>query len=758
MKKLGNTLLFSFILWVAGAQNEGNIWYFGTMAGLDFSSGSPVQLFDGAIQAFQGCATANDANGNLLFYTNGGGRPPGPLTPSTGTIWNQNHQVMYDMQGAQGGGYSAAQSCIIIPRPGNPGKYLLFTMEEAEYNLGGAIAGQPQGRGLSYFEIDMSLNGGLGGVTIADQRLHVPAYENLTAIRHSNGQDFWILTVDASSGDFLVFLVNSAGVQPPLVQPNGLNNLLEGPVKASPDGAKIFIQEYLFDFNPTTGAISTPVNLPFSSSYSASFSPNSRYLYTAKNSLSTARFSQFDLQASDVAASRQELALLSNALCRGMQLAPDGKIYFLELPVPAQGLIQLSAIDCPNTAAPSLVHAIFSYTVTGLGFAMLPNFPDYLFADEGELEVELGPEQNLECNGDSVVLDAQNPGANYLWSTGDTTQTLRVVTPGAYSVTVSSNCGSNSDTVIVSSGMNLPPEVAIIGATFLCPGEQAQLSAQTNENATFLWSTGETQASIVITVPGPYSLTATDQCGLSTVATTNINAQEAPAIEIEGPEALCPDESALLQALSDNATTYQWANGSTTPTATITGPGTYTVTAGNSCGTSDTSIIIVASPLPRVSIEGDSILCPGEEKVLRAVVEDAFEIQWSSGQRSPEALVTRPGSYEVTASNSCGTAIATTTLAPLGCPSCFYTPNAFSPNDDGRNDTFGPIAACAVSDFRFQVYSRWGALVFEATEPGHFWDGNFHGRPLPAGLYAWITTYQLGRESQIQKGEVLLVR
>ncbi|MCB9274307.1 MAG: gliding motility-associated C-terminal domain-containing protein [Lewinellaceae bacterium] len=758
MKKLGYTLLCSLLFLFANAQNEGLIWYFGSMAGLDFTSGTPVQLFDGAIQAFQGCATANDANGYLLFYTNGGGRPPGPQAPSAGAIWNRNHQLMYDMQGAQGGGYSSAQSSIVIPKPGAPGKYLLFTMEESEFDLGGAIAGQPQGRGLSYFEIDMSLNGGLGAVALADQRLHVPAYENLTAVRHANGQDYWIITVDASTGNFLFFLVNSSGIQAPISQPSGLSIVLEGPVKAAPDGAHLFIQEYLFAFDPATGQSSAPIQLPFSSSYSSTFSPNSRYLYTAKNGLSTARISQFDLQASDVAASRQEMALLPNTLCRGMQLAPDGKAYFLELPVPSQGVILLSAIECPNTDSPAISHAVFSFNITGLGFAMLPNFPDHLFANEGQIDVELGPERILECNGDTAILDAQNPGAVFLWSTGDTTQAIKVSAPGTYSVTVSNNCGAAADTAVVASGPNTAPELSIIGAPYICPGGSTLLSGQANESTTFLWQDGSSQASILVAEPGDYSLTVTDQCGLSTTATASVALLETPLITVNGPEALCPDEPATLLATSDTGDNYQWSTANTGPSADIVGPGTYSITVSNSCGAADTGFTILPLPLPQVSIMGDTILCPGDEKQLMAEALDATALRWSTGQQQTAITVTRPGAYQVIASNSCGEATAAIALQPLGCPSCFYIPNAFSPNDDGRNDAFSPIAACEVTDYRFQVFSRWGSLVFESGSPGAAWNGTAQGSPLPAGVYAWVLTYKLGRELQMQEGEVSLVR
>ena len=160
MSNYFSTYLYLFLLTVlftnaSFAQNQANIWYFGDKAGLDFSSGSPVVLTNGALQTFEGCASYSDEEGNLLFYSNGGGRDPLQSGQITGKIWNRNHEVMYDMGNTEGGGFSSAQSSIIIPKPGVDNQYYLFTMEEVEFDIGGSVAGQPFGRGLSYFEIDM---------------------------------------------------------------------------------------------------------------------------------------------------------------------------------------------------------------------------------------------------------------------------------------------------------------------------------------------------------------------------------------------------------------------------------------------------------------------------------------------------------------------------------------------------------------------------------------------------------------------------
>ena len=64
-------VLFSFFSFGLQAQKEANIWYFGFNAGVDFNSGSPVALTDGQIRTLEGCASVANANGNLLFYTDG---------------------------------------------------------------------------------------------------------------------------------------------------------------------------------------------------------------------------------------------------------------------------------------------------------------------------------------------------------------------------------------------------------------------------------------------------------------------------------------------------------------------------------------------------------------------------------------------------------------------------------------------------------------------------------------------------------------
>ncbi len=91
------------------------------------------------------------------------------------------------------------------------------------------------------------------------------------------------------------------------------------------------------------------------------------------------------------------------------------------------------------------------------------------------------------------------------------------------------------------------------------------------------------------------------------------------------------------------------------------------------------------------------------------------------------------------------------------CPA--YLPNAFSPNDDGRNDTFQAYLSCKPNRFRLSIFSRWGGKVFESKKPGEGWDGRIKEKDAPTGLYAFVLEYEFGDGEKVREyGELALLR
>ena len=188
MRKL-KCIIFILIssIFCSSAQNEGNIWYFGENAGLDFNSGVPVSLSNGMLNTFEGCATISDNNGDLLFYTDGM------------TVYNRNHTIMPNGTGLLGNS-SSTQSGIIVKRPGSNTIYYIFTVDGVT-GLNG---------GFYYSEIDMALQAGFGDVNINKNIQLFPfACEKVTAILHQNGSDFFFFFSPDNSGAYHSYLLTS---------------------------------------------------------------------------------------------------------------------------------------------------------------------------------------------------------------------------------------------------------------------------------------------------------------------------------------------------------------------------------------------------------------------------------------------------------------------------------------------------------------------------------------------------------------------
>jgi gliding motility-associated-like protein len=94
------------------------------------------------------------------------------------------------------------------------------------------------------------------------------------------------------------------------------------------------------------------------------------------------------------------------------------------------------------------------------------------------------------------------------------------------------------------------------------------------------------------------------------------------------------------------------------------------------------------------------------------------------------------GCYAVSAIDTAGNESALSqAICVDNCPS-YELPNTFTPNGDGFNDVFRPRAACFIERVEFQVYNRWGQLVFKTGDPELSWTGaNTAGQELPSGAY-----------------------
>jgi gliding motility-associated-like protein len=109
-------------------------------------------------------------------------------------------------------------------------------------------------------------------------------------------------------------------------------------------------------------------------------------------------------------------------------------------------------------------------------------------------------------------------------------------------------------------------------------------------------------------------------------------------------------------------------------------------------------------------------------------------------------------------------------IAPLretprtaSCNCSVYIPDVFSPNKDGKNDTFHPFAStsCVITDYHLRVYDRWGSLVFEGTSLDQEWDGTVKGELPQSANFLYVLTYTVDEagkmKNKIESGNLTLL-
>lgn len=524
----------------AQASRQADNWHFGNGISIQFADGEPVLDPPSSMMTFEGACSLSDGEGNLLFYTNGGGRPPGNGggngDQDYGTIWNRNHEVMYDMRGAEGGGFSARQSAIAFPAPGdNPDLYYLFTMEEAEFDVGGAIPGQPNGRGLSYFTIDMSLNGGLGGVVLADQRVQNLVYEGLDATPMEGADGYWVVCHNngtQGSNDSYVVPVTTDGVGEP--RPLATSGPVNGRIKFSPNGRYLYHNGNLYRFDPAVGEIVQVIgNFSTFSDANVTFSPDSRFIYGTQpiGALSKVLV-RYDVETSArvlVGALEEpgEITLVNGPF----QIGPNGNIYFVEQNIDPLGgnTSSLSEIRCVNSAEPILERGVLDLTQF-LGDGFFPNSPpqfvDAIFQRTAVGDtIVLEPLEVISCPQDSGVITARETGLAYRWSTGDTTQTIRVFESGRYCVTITDECGATVDCQDVTVRQDAGIRLATTESAVPCVGESIELlivAAAEDDIAAVAWEDGSTDnpRTVIAALNATYTATVVTLCNDTVVVET----------------------------------------------------------------------------------------------------------------------------------------------------------------------------------------------------------------------------------------------
>ncbi len=569
MKK--RTLLFPFFLFFAlisytsQAQFEATQWYFGSGAALNFLTSPPSTLTPNSMtNSTFGSASVADAQGNLLFYTNGNN-----IYTSTHTLM-ANGTALVNSTNWQ----NFSQPALIVKKPGSATNYYLFSLNTNANNS----------PGFYYSEIDMSLAAGQGSVISKGNSLYSGYVGGkLTGTRHCNGTDFWVVIRDWSTNsttrNFQAFQVSSAGVNtsPVITSASTYTNSnyydYYGQMKISPNGKKLALGNYnywynsqnsvyqafeLWDFDNATGVISNSLalstytwnnNYNYNIGWGCEFSPDNTKLYGTRWDYYNGNGGgvlQWDLCAgspSAVAASESVVATstINNNTYHwhaDMQMATDGKIYIAHYYNNTQA--SLSVIHNPNNPAASCNYS-FSCQNVAPGYSQygLPNFMASHFAQPPPIAPFTYSVDNMfGCQAASftspatpnmTVSNCSSIGysvTNLTWLFGDpnsgSTNTVSNVTNpihaftalGTYTVklVINYSCGGGVDTLVQILNINKPC-ISVASSSITCANLGSATVQATGGIGPFSYTwmpTNQTNSVATGLSPGTYTIRVFD--------------------------------------------------------------------------------------------------------------------------------------------------------------------------------------------------------------------------------------------------------
>jgi gliding motility-associated-like protein len=419
--------------------------------------------------------------------------------------------------------------------------------------------------------------------------------------------------------------------------------------------------------------------------------------------------------------------------------------------------------------------------------------------------VKLGPDLYV-CGTVDTLLSPGNPGMLYLWSTGDSTQSIRVFTPGTYNVLVTDNGCRSADTVAVFASP--VPVWQLANDTSYCFQTSVTLTSPIIADA-YLWSTGSNQPAITVNVAGIYWLEI--QKEYCTVRDSiQLNPKMIPVLNLGPDRTLCKEQTVQINIAQAN-TSFIWQDGTHAGQKIVSAPGLFavTVTSDDGCSVSD-SLVLDTFVSPVITLGADTFICENTEiqlgvagtyatykwqngstasifmassngnyalevtdgngcmasgaiqlrllplpivnvtQELRICDPDTFvtvtgnfsRLVWDDGNTAGLYPITHYGSFTVTASDTNQCYNKATVTVLNNCPGKVFVPNVFTPSDPDGLNDVFYPVTRNVESLTFQVFNRWGEKVYETTKLLDGWNGWVDNKPAPADVYVYTVQYK----------------
>lgn len=406
----------------------------------------------------------------------------------------------------------------------------------------------------------------------------------------------------------------------------------------------------------------------------------------------------------------------------------------------------------------------------------------------------------LVCHGATVNLKASAVGGlvgayNYTWSNlgSGANKTVNPLSDKQYTMIVDDGC-SPKDTVFVQLRTRTPLSVMADKDTLICPEVLTDIKAVASGGLggsyQYYWNQSLGQGQVQGVRPASqtsYVVRASDNCSIDAYDTIVVSTAPQPTTSYNLSTTIgCQPLLVTFDALYQNQgglSSWKWVFGDGNKSVTTTPNGSHTyqtagthsskliVTSDYGCVDSSFEVDVLVHPKPKASFVANPQKALITDPTVQFTNKSSYAVsyQWDMGDGVGTSTAVNP---KYTYTDTGNFPVKLVAVSDKGCTDEFiddyriheiytcFIPNAFTPNGDHDNDTFG-LNITGARRYSIQVFDRWGALVFETDETHRAWNGRWDntGDLLPAGAYAYKVSVYLdegGRKNY--SGTVVLIR
>jgi gliding motility-associated-like protein len=452
-----------------------------------------------------------------------------------------------------------------------------------------------------------------------------------------------------------------------------------------------------------------------------------------------------------------------------------------------------------NQSQPFCPTATTTLTVTGIDGNSCQDTDQLVvnFVNEQPPIVYAGDDDEI-CLGESYTLNATGDiGVDYTWNNGvySNGQTITPVLASQTDTFVVIGVASSSQCISIDTVLLLVNPLPLVSinspSTSACQGESITLTA--NGATNYQWTDGPNTSIYEVSTTGTFEVIGYDNNNCSNTAQIDItiNPLPIPIFSVDmnfGCPTFCP----TFKNESENVVSAYWEFGNQ-----IFSDELVSVTnCYDEVGCYDVKLTVTTAEGCSASLSQENYICVGEVvadfatdplSASQSIFNPEFDFfnnsqnatnyEWYFGDgiappSAAQSILENPSySYDdagfflvtliATAQDGCADTIVKqlTVLDEL----IIHVPNSFTPDGDELNELFIPVLSSGYdrkSGYLFNIYNRWGEIIFTSDQVGEGWDGTFEGKQVPVGTYSWTIRIKDSMSTNVKNfnGHVNLIR